>query len=191
MHARSFNPVSDSGPSFPREVPSNEHNIPQFTVRQLGDDKWEATATYELTDLMATMGCRAVLRAETMPDLELIASAERIRASMVRAAEAQPGEEQPASGRRRGRLAMLRHLLRGERFALEMDGDDTLLARPSRVNVRPLRITCGPWPPLQDALWFMVDGRAFEAAETIDHIETMANLIGARLLAMGREAQRA
>ncbi|WP_158079405.1 hypothetical protein [Actinomadura sp. CNU-125] len=43
----------------------------------------------------------------------------------------------------------------------------------------------------QDALWFLVDGHAFEAAGELDHIETAAYLIGGRLTQMAREAQRA
>ncbi|GGU89875.1 hypothetical protein GCM10010182_00370 [Actinomadura cremea] len=78
------------GPSH-RAVP--KHDIPQFTVRQLSEDQWEAEVTYELTDFMLSVGGRAVPHAETVSDLELIAVAERGRASIGRAAEAQLRKE--------------------------------------------------------------------------------------------------
>ncbi|MFD0690974.1 hypothetical protein [Actinomadura fibrosa] len=72
---------------FPRDVPEDEADVPAFALRQLDENVAEATARYPLTDFMVSMGCRSVVRAETIGDLELIAMVERIKADIARAAE--------------------------------------------------------------------------------------------------------
>ena len=51
------------------------------------DDLWEGTARYELTQFMADVGCRAIVRGETFLDLEVAAMVERIKAETARTAE--------------------------------------------------------------------------------------------------------
>jgi hypothetical protein len=71
----------------PQPAADHERHIYQFEVERPSAIEWRATALYEVTGFMADHGCRAIIRAETFGDLEVLCVAERVRVTNTRAAE--------------------------------------------------------------------------------------------------------
>jgi dihydrodipicolinate synthase/N-acetylneuraminate lyase len=60
--------------------------VPEFKVTRLDSGQLQAVALYRLTDEMIEYGCKSVLVAASLGELELLCTAERIKRSIVNAA---------------------------------------------------------------------------------------------------------
>jgi hypothetical protein len=83
---------------------SREHDIPRagrddlipgFLIRRTGDDALEATRLYELDETLREYGCREVLHAASLAELELLACAERVKEGLINAAVRLARDTQP------------------------------------------------------------------------------------------------
>lgn len=72
--------------------PNDMPLIPEFNVTRTQDGRWCAAPAYTVTPSMRAYGCRDEIKAEFLSDLELLCCAERIRVSVVRAAQRETAE---------------------------------------------------------------------------------------------------
>lgn len=73
-------------PDIPRLPEPAIPVLPGFKVRRLNSGGYRAVALYEITHEMAEFGCRGVITATSLGELEMLCCAERIKRDLVRAA---------------------------------------------------------------------------------------------------------
>jgi hypothetical protein len=69
--------------------------IPGFLVRRADDDRLEAHRVYPLDEILITYGCRDVVHAPCLAELELLCTAERVKEGLLRAAIRVATDTQP------------------------------------------------------------------------------------------------